>query len=196
MLQSVAEGPGLAKRLQGLTKPVVELEEGLLVSATYDGKTGKAVLKFYDSASERVWLWEDDSGHRPYCYTKLTREELAEKGVAVGKNGILASSTNAATPGTGTGIGTVSVDTSLGGTVIGTGGAGSFGIGAITDKGSIIISTQDVSDAGGSAISALIGTPPCCTSRMALNTCSGAARFKRYPEAPARSALKMRSGSS
>ena len=90
MLQSVAEGPGLAKRLLELIGPITELEEGLLVSATYDGKTGKAVLKFYDARSERVWLWEDDSGHQPYCYTKLTREELAAKGVAVGKNGILA----------------------------------------------------------------------------------------------------------
>ena len=60
------------------------------MSATYDGKTGKAVLKFYDSKRERVWLWEDNSGHQPYCYTKLSRAELEEKDVVVGQNGILA----------------------------------------------------------------------------------------------------------
>ena len=90
MLQSVEEGPGLAKRLQELTSPTSELEEGLLVSATYDGDKRKAVLKFYDSRSERVWLWEDNTGHRPYCYTRLSDAEIASAGVAVGKNGVVA----------------------------------------------------------------------------------------------------------
>jgi len=90
LLQSVAEGRGLAKKLQELTAPITELEEGLLVSATYNGKNSKAVLKFYDSKSERVWIWEDDSGHQPYCYTKLSRAEIGAKDVVIGKNGIVA----------------------------------------------------------------------------------------------------------
>jgi DNA polymerase I len=90
LLQSVEEGPGLAKRLQELTAPTSELEEGLLVSATYDGDKRKAVLKFYDSRKERVWLWEDNTGHRPYCYTRLTEAEIASAGVVVGKNGVVA----------------------------------------------------------------------------------------------------------
>jgi DNA polymerase, archaea type len=89
LLQSVEEGPGLAKRLQELTSPTSELEEGLLVSATYDGDKRKAVLKFYDSRSERVWLWEDNTGHRPYCYTRLSEAEIASAGVEVGKNGVV-----------------------------------------------------------------------------------------------------------
>ncbi len=88
MLQSVAEGPDLVKKLQDLTTPTAELEEGLLVSATYDGDKRKAVLKFYDPRSGRVWLWEDNTGHRPYCYTKLSRAELDAKGVAIGRNGV------------------------------------------------------------------------------------------------------------
>ncbi len=88
MLQSVAEGQDLAKKLQELTTPVTELDEGLLVSATYDGEKRKAVLKFYDSKRGRVWLWVDNTGHRPYCYTKLTRAELEAEGVSVGKNGV------------------------------------------------------------------------------------------------------------
>ncbi|HVB94983.1 MAG TPA: DNA polymerase domain-containing protein [Nitrososphaerales archaeon] len=90
MLQSAEEGPVLAKRLKELTSPTSELEEGLLVSATYDGDKRKAVLKFYDSRSERVWLWEDNTGHRPYCYTRLSDAEIASAGVAVGKNGVVA----------------------------------------------------------------------------------------------------------
>ncbi len=90
MLQSVEEVQGLSKKLQELTAPTGELEEGLLVSAIYDGDRRKAVLKFYDSQGERVWLWEDNTGHRPYCYTRLSEAEIASAGVAVGKNGIVA----------------------------------------------------------------------------------------------------------
>jgi DNA polymerase, archaea type len=90
LLQSAEEGAGLAKRLQELTSPTGELEEGLLVSATYDGDRRRAVLKFYDSRSERVWLWEDNTGHRPYCYTKLSDEEIASAGVKIGQNGVIA----------------------------------------------------------------------------------------------------------
>jgi DNA polymerase I len=89
LLQSVEEGLDLAKKLQELTTPVTDLDEGLLVSATYDGDKRKAVLKFYDSKTGRVWLWEDNTGHRPYCYTKLSRAELDAKGVGIGKNGVV-----------------------------------------------------------------------------------------------------------
>jgi DNA polymerase I len=64
--------------LEELTKPVQDLEEGLLVSATYDGDLRLAVLKFYDPKRERIWLWYDNTGHKPYCYTKLSVDELSE----------------------------------------------------------------------------------------------------------------------
>jgi len=79
----------LAEKLRALTIPATDLEEGLLVSATYDGDTRRAVLKFYDAKQERVWLWEDKTGHKPYCYTKLSDSEIASQGVEVGKNGVL-----------------------------------------------------------------------------------------------------------
>ena len=68
--------PDLAAKLSELTKPVVELEEGLLASAFYDGDLRVAVLKFYDPKQGRFWLWRDNTGHRPYCYTRLPRSEL------------------------------------------------------------------------------------------------------------------------
>lgn len=48
----------------------------LLVSATYDGQSRSAVLKFYDPKSEEIIHWTDETGHRPYCYSKLAPEEL------------------------------------------------------------------------------------------------------------------------
>ncbi|MBI3116905.1 MAG: ribonuclease H-like domain-containing protein, partial [Thaumarchaeota archaeon] len=61
-----------------MLRPTMELEEGLLVSATYDGEKKVAVLKFYDPKRDRVWLWYDNTGHKPYCYTRLPLEELEE----------------------------------------------------------------------------------------------------------------------
>ena len=68
--------PNLRERLATLLAPVSELDEGLLVSATYDGDKRVAVLKFYDPKLERVWRWEDNTGHKPYCFTKLPMERL------------------------------------------------------------------------------------------------------------------------
>ncbi len=75
-LQTTAQRSALAERLAELTKPVEEMEDGLLASATYDGDRRLAVLKFYDHKNGRFWLWADNTGHRPYCYTRLTMEEL------------------------------------------------------------------------------------------------------------------------
>jgi len=48
------------------------------VSATYDGDTRLAILKFYDQKEGRFRLWQDNTGHRPYCLTRLTKDELEE----------------------------------------------------------------------------------------------------------------------
>ena len=74
--QSSVQTSGLAEKLAGLTRPVKEMGESLLASATYDGDRKKAVLKFYDQKAGMFWLWEDDTGHKPYCYTRLPMDEL------------------------------------------------------------------------------------------------------------------------
>jgi DNA polymerase I len=48
----------------------------LLVSASYDGQKKCAVLKFYEPKSQTLKLWSDNTGHKPYCYSKLDPEEL------------------------------------------------------------------------------------------------------------------------
>jgi len=66
----------LREKLADLLVPASELDEGLLVSATYDGDKRVAVLKFYDPKLDRVFRWEDNTGHKPYCFTKWPMERL------------------------------------------------------------------------------------------------------------------------
>ncbi len=73
-----AQNFGLETKLRELTKPVDHLEEGLLASASYDGDRRLALLKFYDPKAGRFWIWEDNTGHKPYCYTRLPLEELRD----------------------------------------------------------------------------------------------------------------------
>ena len=75
-LQTPVQPGTLRAKLAELTKPASEIGESLLASATYDGDTRKAVLKFYDQRAGRFWIWEDNTGHRPYCLTRLPMEEL------------------------------------------------------------------------------------------------------------------------
>ena len=49
---------------------------GLLISAAYNSQKMAAVLKFYDPTSQRIFLWADKSGHKPYCYSKLSPDEI------------------------------------------------------------------------------------------------------------------------
>ena len=49
---------------------------GLLISATYNIQKNAAILKFYEPVSQRLFLWADKSGHKPYCYSKLSPDEI------------------------------------------------------------------------------------------------------------------------
>ena len=48
----------------------------MLISATYNGQKKKAVLKFYEPKSEKIFLWTDKTNHKPYCYSKRTCDDL------------------------------------------------------------------------------------------------------------------------
>jgi len=58
------------------TKKIESMPASMLVSATYDNNTKSAVLKFYDPKSQKLFLWIDETNHKPYCYSRLTPEEL------------------------------------------------------------------------------------------------------------------------
>ncbi len=55
---------------------VKNIPSSLLISAAYNSREKKAVLKFYEPKSERIFLWTDKTGHKPYCYSKLSVDEL------------------------------------------------------------------------------------------------------------------------
>ena len=58
------------------TKEKISIPPSLLVSAVYDNLKKSAALKFYEPKTQKIILWEDGTGHKPYCYSKLNPEEL------------------------------------------------------------------------------------------------------------------------
>ena len=55
---------------------VANIPNSLLISASYIGKTKKVSLKFYNPESQKIYLWEDKTGHQPYCFSKMAPEDL------------------------------------------------------------------------------------------------------------------------
>jgi len=56
-----------------------------LVSIGYDGDVRKCFLRLYEPETHKIHFWYDDSGHRPYCFSKQTIAEL-QKNPAVVQN--------------------------------------------------------------------------------------------------------------
>ena len=52
------------------------LPPSYFVSATYDGKTRKALIKLYEPISDQIYFWYDNTDHKPYCLTNLSPYEL------------------------------------------------------------------------------------------------------------------------
>ncbi len=54
------------------------LPPSYFVSAGYDGRQRKAVLKLYEPQSGKIYFWYDNTGHKPYCLTNLSPYELGK----------------------------------------------------------------------------------------------------------------------
>jgi DNA polymerase I len=52
------------------------LPPSYFVSASYDGRQKKAVIKLYEPESGQIYFWYDNTGHKPYCLTNLKPYEL------------------------------------------------------------------------------------------------------------------------
>ncbi len=52
------------------------LPPSYLVSAVYDKERMVAALKLYEPSSGKIYFWFDNTGHKPYCYSDLSMEEL------------------------------------------------------------------------------------------------------------------------
>src|SRR5208337_1269068 len=46
------------------------------VSIGYDGDLRKCFLRLYEPKSHKIYFWFDQSGHKPYCFSKQTIPEL------------------------------------------------------------------------------------------------------------------------
>ena len=58
------------------TQDIETMPPSMLVSATYDNNSKSAILKFYEPESQKLFLWKDNTNHKPYCYSRLAPEEL------------------------------------------------------------------------------------------------------------------------
>jgi len=47
-----------------------------LVSIGYDGDGKKCFLRLYEPNSHKIYFWYDDSGHKPYCFSKQSIADL------------------------------------------------------------------------------------------------------------------------
>ncbi len=52
------------------------LPPSYFVSASYDGRQRKAIIKLYEPESEQIYFWYDNTGHKPYCLTSIAKEEM------------------------------------------------------------------------------------------------------------------------
>ncbi len=52
------------------------LPPSYFVSASYDGRQKKAVVKLYEPESGQIFFWYDNTGHKPYCLTNLSPYDL------------------------------------------------------------------------------------------------------------------------
>ena len=52
------------------------LPPSYFVSAGYDGKLKKAVIKLYEPQAGEMYFWYDNTGHLPYCLTSIAKEEM------------------------------------------------------------------------------------------------------------------------
>ena len=62
--------------MQAESENPTEMQSAILVSATYDRDSKSAILKFYEPESQKLILWRDETGHKPYCYSRLSPDEL------------------------------------------------------------------------------------------------------------------------
>jgi DNA polymerase I len=80
--KKVTESPSAEKESTSEKKKVVypdfpeDLPPSYLLSVIYNGKKQLASLKLYEPVSQKIYFWDDTTGHKPYCLTSLPPKEL------------------------------------------------------------------------------------------------------------------------
>ena len=62
--------------------------EAYLVASCYDGEKKSAYLKLYDVSRQKITVWSDDGGHKPYCLSDLSVEKLKENQLLMAHPGL------------------------------------------------------------------------------------------------------------
>jgi len=55
---------------------VREFKNAFLLGSYYSGELGKVYLKFYDDQQDKVYIWYDNTGHKPYFITDLPPDKV------------------------------------------------------------------------------------------------------------------------
>ncbi|MFH1328657.1 MAG: DNA-directed DNA polymerase I [Candidatus Bathyarchaeota archaeon] len=58
------------------TETPTQLGESYLLSATYSGERRCVMLKLFEPKTGKIYFWYDNTGHKPYCLTNLSVDEL------------------------------------------------------------------------------------------------------------------------
>jgi hypothetical protein len=64
-----------------------DLPPSYLVSVSYDGKKQLATLGLYEPLSQKIYFWDDNTGHKPYLLTSLLPQELKKLSRVTGHSG-------------------------------------------------------------------------------------------------------------
>ncbi len=51
----------------------------LVLTVTYDGSSGRALVKLYDPMNDQIYFWYDNTGHKPYLLTDVDPEDLVTR---------------------------------------------------------------------------------------------------------------------
>ncbi len=80
MEEKVVSAPVKKERKPRVLPPIapVNLSPSYFVSAAYDGRQQKAIVKLYEPESGELYFWYDNTGHKPYCLTSLSKEKVLQ----------------------------------------------------------------------------------------------------------------------
>jgi len=79
-LRSLSLSEPSTRVVETLVEPRFESEaEGYVLEVYYDGDHGKAVVAVYDPRQSAIVYWIDQTGHRPYFYVNVPREEVLRR---------------------------------------------------------------------------------------------------------------------
>ncbi|MGD6934930.1 MAG: DNA-directed DNA polymerase I [Candidatus Bathyarchaeia archaeon] len=78
--EKVVSAPVKKERKPRILPPLApnNLPPSYFVSAAYDGRQQKAVIKLYEPESGELYFWYDNTGHKPYCLTSLPKEKVLQ----------------------------------------------------------------------------------------------------------------------